>query len=112
MGIYIFQPETACHNSDSRIFKLISSATTVELLVRPFVLLHTASAPIQLGQALEETSNHKNEPTASTDEMSANKLGEKYTRRPILPEIEIVNLPLADFHLSISAVAGDNNIEN
>ena len=30
----------------------------------------------------------------------------KYTRRPILPEIEFVNLPLVEFHSSISAHAG------
>ena len=61
--IYIFQHETACHNSDSHFFKLISSAITAELLV--------------LGQTLEKTSNHKNEPPASTDEISANELQNK-----------------------------------
>ena len=32
-GFFIFQPETACHNSDYRFFKPISSAITAELLV-------------------------------------------------------------------------------
>ena len=31
----------------------------------------------------------------------------KYTRRPILPEIEFVNLPLVKLHSSISARAGN-----
>ena len=104
MGIYIFQPETACHNSDSPIFKLISSATTAELLV---LLCYCTQLQLRYSQirllkkrAITKMSQ-RHLPMKSRQTNSETK----YTRRPILPEIESVNLPLAEFHSSISAVA-------
>ena len=116
MGIYIFQPETACHNGDLPYFQayfLGHHCRTSSL----FVLLHTASklssaevimiikCQVSVSSLLlnfpkpgstnkkqskdlwggessfssdtVRSSNHKNEPPASTDEISANKLGNK-----------------------------------
>ena len=74
-GIYIFLPETACHNSDSLMFKLISSAITAELLVLSYCTqIQFRYSEVRL---LKKTSNHKNEPTESTDEISANELRNK-----------------------------------
>ena len=70
--IYICQPETVCHYSDSHLFT-ISLTITSELLALHF-LLHTASAPMSLSQALEKRAHYKNEPTTFTYENLAKEL--------------------------------------
>ena len=102
-GIYIFQPETACHNYDSLIFKLISSAITAELSVLSYCIqLQFRYSEVRLLKKRAITKmSQRNLPMKSRQTNSETR----YTRRPILPEIEFVNLPLVEFHSSISAGA-------